>query len=168
MEEHWVRIKENPNYLISDLGNVYNLILDREVRVTPNTHGHMRIGLMNYETGDRVYRSVAKLVAQAFVDPPPSPSLCDYVIILNGDFGDLRYDNLAWRPKTFAWRYTHQLKTDQPTHYHNLKVMDVDRGIRYRSIVDAGVEEGLLFDDIWRSTHSGNQVFPSGSVFTIE
>ena len=117
------------------------------------------------ETRRRFTRSVAMLVAQAFVEPPNF--LSDTLVVLDGDLTHVAASNLVWRPRGFAWKYAHQLKVDQPLYYRNLPVFNVVKNVEYESIVAAGMYEGLLFDDIWRSTYSGIKTFPNSSIFEI-
>lgn len=164
MREEWREIPEFPYYQISNLGNVYNQRFEHMMRTSLSTHGHPKVTL-TFRYGWRVTRSVALLVAQAFVEPPDDIS--DQLIRLDGDITNMRADNLAWRPQSFAWNYMHQLKHEAPLHFRNLKVRNLMTGVRYESIVEAGMTEGLLFVDIWRSTYSGSPCYPHGSVFLV-
>lgn len=163
-EERWRTIPEFPKYEISDRGNIYNTSNRHVMRTSRNNFGHTKITLTDYD-GSRHTRSVALLVANAFVAPPNY--LSDYLIVLDGDFGNVDARNLAWRPRGFAWDYTHQLKSPQPNHYCNLPVRNVITGFEYDSIIHAGAAEGLLFRDIWRSTYTRNEIYPHGSIFEI-
>jgi hypothetical protein len=163
-EERWRTIHEFPRYEISNKGNVYNTWNRRLMRTSSTTFGHVKITLTDYD-GCRYTRSVALLVAQMFVAPPNY--LSDYLMVLDGDLSHVESDNLAWRPRWFAWKYTRQLKTQQPTHYQNLAVLNLDTGMEYDSIIDAGMTEGLLFENIWESTYTGSETYPHGSRFDI-
>lgn len=154
-----------PNYEISDLGRVYNTKTEREMSVTYTNHGHAKISLIDWE-GVRHTRSVALLVAQAFVEPPDL--LCDSLIVLDGNFTNVKALNLAWRPIGYAWEYTHQLKKHLPLHYENLPLLNVVTGERYDSIREAGMAEGLLFHMIWRSTKIHCPVYPTESIFEVD
>lgn len=163
-DERWRRISEFPNYEISNYGRVYNLRKNGMMRTSRTNHGHSKITLTK-EDGSRHTRSVALLVAEAFVPQPNE--LCDYLVVLDGDFNNVHSLNLAWRPRWFAWKYTRQLKTFQPIYYNNLAVRNIIDGSEYDSIVQAGITEGLLFEDIWRSTYTKDALFPTGSVFEV-
>lgn len=164
VEARWRTIPEFPRYEVSDRGEIYNTRTRQMMRTSLNTHGHVKINLAD-EVGERHTRSVALLVAQAFV---PSPNhLCDYLILLDGNLERVEASNLAWRPRWFAWKYTQQLKIQQPLHYRNLPVRDMAHNFTYNSIVEAGIEEGLLFHDVWRSTYTEMEVFPTGAVFEV-
>lgn len=164
IEEQWATIKEFPRYEISDQGRVFNTLGRHEMSVSYTNHGHAKITLCD-DYGQRFTRSVGMLVADAFVEAPSL--LCDQLIVLDGDLTNIRASNLAWRPRGFAWQYAHQLKKQHPIYYHNLRVRNVVTYEDYKNIIEAGMTEGLLFDDIWRSTYTGARIFPHGSVFVV-
>lgn len=163
-EEEWVEIEGFPRYMISSEGRIYNRITNRYMSSSINNYGHPKISLLA-ENG-RHTRSVAFLVAKAFLKK--MNPLCDRIIYLNGDLTDVRAANLAWRPRWFGWKYSRQLKTHQPAYYRNLPVVNLETGSEYPNIVEAGMAEGLLYDQIWRSTYSGEPVFPTGSTWEVE
>lgn len=164
-EEQWATIPEFTSYDISNFGRIYNHMNRRFMKTSDTGFGHVKITLKSDWSSDRYTRSVAQLVAEAFVMPPNI--LCDQVMALDGNHHNVEAENLVWRPRWFVWKYSRQLKEMQPIYYQNLAVMNTVTGITYNSIVDAGMTEGLLFADIWRSTYKGNPVFPHGSVFEV-
>lgn len=164
MSEEWRTILEFPGYQISDMGNVYNLRTRRLMRTNYTQHGHMKINLVDY-FGEQFTRSVALLVANAFVEQPND--FCTYLMVLDGNLSNVEASNLAWRPRWFAWRYTRQLKIPQPVHFHNLPVHNFLNGEDYESIIEAGMTNGELFQDIWDSTYKGNEIYPYGSVYEV-
>jgi hypothetical protein len=137
------------------------------MRTYPNTHGHMRITLTDGDTGERYDRGVAKLVAEAFVEPPNA--LCNRVMILDGEKANLVAENLVWRPRWFVQKYVRQfvLLNRQPRHVKNLRIKNCATGKRYRNVVECAMGEGLLFEDIWRSTYSASKIFPHGDTFEV-
>lgn len=165
LEEVWLPIPEFPNYEISNQGSIYNLRRRKLMSISKTVQGHAKITLTNEWTGQRFTRSVAKLVAEGFVERPRY--LCDQVLVKDGNFSNLRSENLAWRPEYFVYRYTKQLKNPQPIHYKNLEVLNTVTGECYNSIVEAGMKEGLLFEDIWKSTYTGDGIYPYGYIFQI-
>lgn len=164
-EEVWQTIPDFSNYNISNLGRVYNIRRNSIMRTSLTNHGHVKITLKSDWTGQRFTRSVAVMVAEAFVESPNW--MCDQIIVLDGNFSNVAATNLAWRPRWYVWKYTRQLKIKQPLHYRNLSVRNITNDFYYNSIIEAGIKEGLLFDDIWRSTYTGLKLFPNGSVFEI-
>ena len=165
MSKEWKAIEGFPRYQISSDGEIYNTATNRLMRPSVNNYGHPKISLMT-ESGGRHDRSVAMLVAKAFLDKP-NPA-CDRIIYLNGDLSDYRSENLAWRPRWFGWKYSRQLKVPQPAWYRNLPVVNLATNVRYENIVEAGTKEGLLFEQIWHSTYSKGPVFPTGSHWIVE
>lgn len=163
-EVEWRTINEFPDYEVSNKGDIYNSKQRMMMRISYTNFGNAKITLAD-QNGNRRTRSVTQLVGDAFVRP--MNGLCDSLIVLDGDFSNMAAENLAWRPRWFAWKYTHQLKTPQPNHYRNLPVLDTKHDVEYDSIIVAGMTEGLLFDDIWRSTHTGAAIYPTGSVFEV-
>lgn len=165
IEEVWKEIPEFTNYNVSNLGRIYNKAHDMLMRTSLTNHGHVKITLMSDWDKKRYTRSVARLVAEAFCKPPNV--LCDQLVILDGNFANVESRNIVWRPRSFAWKYTRQLKTVQPIYYRNLPVVNLTDNIEYRSIIEAGMHEGLLFRDLWESTYTGRRVYPTGVVFAV-
>lgn len=164
MQEQFLRIPDFSNYAISNYGDIIHIKDQRLMAVSHTNHGHAKISLVS-DSGSRHTRSVSLLVAQAFVKAP-NP-LCDQVVLLDGDLRNVRADNLVWRPRWFAWKYSQQLKGFPPPHYFNLPVANLDTGVIYTNIVTASTAEGLLYDDVWRSTYSGSEVYPNKNRFEI-
>ncbi len=165
-EEEWLTIPEFPNYQVSNYGRVWDCIKDREVKKSRTQWGHVKVNLTDAFANRQTSRSVALLVASAFVEP--LDWRCDHVMILDGDFDHVAAENLTWRPYWFMWKYTRQLKTPLPSHYRHLPVVDVVSGKKYESIYEAGITEGLLFHDIWMSCHNGYSYFPNKAIFEID
>lgn len=157
IQETWKKIEEFPKYQISSLARIYNTTHDHMMQTSYTNHGHVKITLAAPD-GSRHTRSVGVLVGQSFVTAPNF--MCDYLMILDGDLSNVVAHNLAWRPRWFAWKYTRQLKIEQPRHFHNLSVANLDTDVVYSSIIEAGIAEGLLFSDIWESTYTEKRVFP--------
>jgi hypothetical protein len=163
--EVWRRIPGFSRYEISCFGQVYRRDKDIMMSISYTMTGHAKISLLSDYDGLRYTKGVAQMVAEAFVEPPTG--FCTHVVMLDGNLENIVADNLIWRPAWFAWRYTHQLKVLQPNHFKNLMVREVDSGKVYNSIIEAGMTEGLLFDDIWRSTYSGARIYPHGVKFEV-
>jgi hypothetical protein len=159
----WKQIPDFPSYAVNNYGQVLKIDTDRLMRISYTLQGAAKVSLMGLE-GRRTL-SVALLVAGAFVEPP-NP-LSDSVVVLNGNQADLRAVNLAWRSRSFVWRYTRQMRDPLPIHYINLAVRDVTTGVVYRNIIEAGQALGLLYQDIWRSTYTGYTTYPGDSVFEV-
>lgn len=154
--EIWKQIPEFPDYEVSNYGRIAKIGSDRPMRMSFTGHGHGKISLLC--DGDRRTRSVALLVAQAFVEPPNE--LCDTVMVLNRHFEECAAYNLVWRPAWFVQNYSRQFKNQVPIHFQNLPITNVTRGINYPNIIETAMAEGLLFKDIWVSTYSESVVWP--------
>ncbi len=135
------------------------------MRTSRTGFGNVKLTFKSDYADERLTRSVALLVAEAFVEP--MNEMCDHVIILDGDFTNLKADNLEWRPRWYAWKYARQFRLPQPIYYKNLEVHNTVTDSYYDSVIDAGITEGLLFADIWRSTYTGQKLFPHGFSFEI-
>lgn len=168
-DELWEPIESFPRYQVSSRGEIINLDSGRPVRTSTTNHGDVKVKL--WRDGESFTRSVKVLVAKAFVEKPDVDirlsGPCSSVIVLDGDPQNLNAWNLAWRPKHFAWKYTHQLRVSQPNRYHSLAVENLKTGKAYPNVVEAGMTEGLLFDDIWRSTYMETECFPNRSTWIV-
>lgn len=163
--EVWTEIEGHPGYIVSNYGRISRPgRTDHPMSVSRTMAGHNKIGLLDCD-GARRTRSAAVIVATAFVQPEYDN--CDHVIIKNMDYDDLRAENLAWRPDGFAWEYANQFKRQPPLHYVNLKVADIVHEVEYPNIVEAAAHQGLLFKDVWRSTFTGDETFPTRSIFVV-
>jgi len=154
MEELWSRIPEFPDFSVSNFGRIWNNRRNREQMTSVNNWGHVKTSF----GPERITRSVGLLVAEAFCEPPDE--LSNAIIFLDGNFLNVRSDNIMWRPTSFAWCYTRQLKKLQPLHYRNIPVLNLDLRVEYECIIEAGMTEGVLFDDIWDSTWRGRRPYP--------
>jgi len=161
-KERWRTIKGFKDYRISNRGRLYNQTQDFVMTPSRTRMGTFKINLVD-DNGVQVTRSVGKLVAEAFVEP--SDAISDAVVYLDGDLSNLDSRNLVWRPRWFMHKYQLQLKERHPEGYYNLEIINVQTGTIYPNIVSAGVAEGLLFSDLWRSTYTGAEIYPNGHEF---
>ena len=164
VKEIWKDIPEFSNYQISNLGRIYNYKRDCFMQTSDNGRGNLKITLL-HDDRYRYTRSVAQIVGEAFVSPPNG--WCDQIAVLDGNFYNMAAENLVWRPRWYVWKYTHQLKENQPIKYTNTPVLNVTKNIIYNSIIEAGMIEGLLFDDIWQSTYTGYPIFFDSVTFNL-
>jgi len=163
-KEKWKYIPGFSNYQISSVGRIYNHKEDLIMSTSPNNYGNMKISLVA-DDGVRRTRSIAHMVAKAFVVPPTG--FCTQVVLLDGNLNNVTADNIVWRPEWFAWKYARQMRRQQPNHYYNLRVTNLLTQVEYESIFEAGKIEGLLFSDIWRSTYTGAEIFPYNQIFVV-
>lgn len=160
----WAEIPGFSMYHVSDYGQIYNVRYHRMTKISQTNQGNSKISLIA-DTGIRHTVSVARLVAEAFVEPPNH--MCETPIHLDGDLMNVAAYNLVWRTPRQAWLYARQMRTEQPAHFGRLKIRNISRGLIYNSIIEAGMEEGLLFRDIWESTYNGKRVPPHGFTYEI-
>lgn len=163
-------------YQVSDYGQIYNQVYHRSVQTSRRARdGHAKVSLIA-DSGIRHTVSVAYLVADAFVERPYDDEvepmlnryqICDHVVYLDGDIMNVAAYNLAWRPYRFAWVYARQMRTPPPPHYTRLRIRNNETGAEYNSIYDAGMTEGVLFEDVWKSLHESVRVFPLGHTYSI-
>ena len=165
--EIWSEIEGFSRYAISNYGHIWNLIFGRPMSPTRTHRGHLKISLIG-DDGVRHVVTVARLVAEAFVQPPNY--LCTDVVLLDGDLMNVSSYNVVWRPPRTAFLYARQLKTAQPSYVHNLAVLNMTTGEKYKNIFEAGTKEGVLFRDIFASCNDPSQqtrVPPFGHKYVI-
>lgn len=155
----WRRIHSFPIYSVSDTGSVRNERTGRELARLVNQAGVVSVGL----TKDKIQykRAVALLVAKAFLTVVLQDSF-DTPINLNGNRFDNRVDNLAWRPRWYAFKYNQQFDEEPIDGY---PVEDADTGEQFESTWDAALKLGLLQSDIAISVRTGKRVWPTNQLF---
>lgn len=151
------------DYSISPEGEVINNKTDRIMTLSPTENGDLTVGLI--KDGIQYRRSVKVLVARAFVEG--ETEIFDTPIQLDGNKNNLRADNIVWRPRWFAWRYTRQFEEPHPYWYNSGPVVDIMNRLRYRSVFSASTINGVLCEDVYRSTINEQRVFPTGQIFVF-
>jgi hypothetical protein len=160
MEEIRAPIIGFPTYEVSNLGKVYNIRTGREMVLSPTEEGTLTVGLM-YD-GTQYRRSVKVLVARAFVKG--ENDIFDTPIQLDNDKRNCRAENILWRPRGFAWEYTHQFDSSD-LWYYTEPVLDIVSGEVYDNILEAATINGLLCKDVRQSIFTTRRVFPTGQQF---
>lgn len=165
-------IDEFPRYDITNLGRVFNRNTGREMAHSQVQYGIITVGLIQDVLDDdegyvvqhsvQKTRSIKSLVAKAFV--PGESRTFNTPIQLDGDRNNLRADNIAWRPRWFAIRYTRQMYS-QEDWYFTGPIIDITHNVVYETIFEAAVANGLLCKDILSSLRIKKPVFPNGSQF---
>jgi hypothetical protein len=116
------------------------------------------------QDGDQKHRSVALLVASAFIPRPSEPF--DTPINLNGLRIDNNVDNLVWRPRWFAIKYNRQFKYP----YENpivAPVENVETGEVFENSWDCSKQHGLLEEDLVLSILNRTFVWPTYQQFGL-
>ena len=139
---HWASIPSFPGYSVSDKGWVKN-DSERVLSNRINPSGVTYVGLTR--DGKQFNRSLAKLVAEAFL-PQPMLETFDTPINLDGDRTRCDVTNLMWRPRWFAMKYQYQFTKIWSEGYG---VIDVESGLKYQSAMHAATTHGLLALDVY-------------------
>lgn len=161
--EVWRQIYEFPRYSISNEGRVQNNITRRIMRLSVNQFGIVYVGLMDGPT--QYKRSVAVLVADAFLPDFDRPDSFDTPIHLDGDKTNCSYDNLKWRPFWFALKYHRQFRSGR---IHIRTTIEEEKtGERFRNSMSAAVAYGLLELEVAISTETGEAVWPTYQKFHV-
>lgn len=162
IEEVWVNIPDFDRYSVSNMGRVMNVRTEKLVKPQLTPQGITYVPL--YTPNGNVARSIKVLVAKAFVDG--ETKIFDTPINKDGNKSNNQADNLVWRPRWFAIKYSRQFlsifdkELDGPV-YEN----ETDE--RFETIREVAITFGLLFRDVYRSSYSKTPVFPTGQVFRI-
>lgn len=160
--EDWTPLSEFPGYSVSNHGRVRNDRTDRMLSIVANQFGIAYVGMVS-GYGLKVKRSIAPLVAQAFL-PPHRLKAFDTPINLDGDRLNNDVTNLMWRPLWFARRYHRQfyendsLRIDSP-------VQELHSGDTFPTSLEAAVRYGLMMTDIFRGVIAGAPVWPTYQFF---
>lgn len=158
--EQFRHIPGFPTYRISSFGRVLNH-LGIPMALVPNPEGIITVGL--YADHKQHRRSVKVLVARAFV--PGETLMFNTPIQLDGDYENCRADNIVWRPRWFAWRYTRQFRVEYDWYYAG-PIIDRTNNVVYENILAAAVETGSLCEHIHRAVMGGYRVFPNGEEYS--
>lgn len=163
MEIMWAPIQDFPNYSVSNYGDVVNETTGRVLRQSTTLQGALKVKLF-YEGGE-ITKSVKVLVAEAFIESPNE--LFNTPIHLDGNQRNCRADNIVWRPRWFAWKYTRQFVI-LPVYINRGPVLELDTQVQYFTVYDAATLNGLLFNGVWESICLvKEEVFPTWQRFWI-
>lgn len=163
----WARIEEFPDYSVSNTGKIRNDRTDRIMALQRNQRGALYVGLVRDCMQSK--RSVALLVAEAFMEPP-EPTTFNTVIHLDGNFENCHVDNLMWRPRWFAVKYHRQFKPFDPSGPHpaiSSRIQDRKTGVIYRNSMDAAMSCGLLDKEIFSAWLKHTYVWPTYQYFIV-
>ena len=165
MSERWVDVPEFPDYEVSDHGNVFSKRSNQPLALSWNGRGSVKVNFS--QEGVLHTRSVRVLVAEAFVALPTdqySLSVDLDVINIDGNQANNHYQNLAWRPHWFAWKYTRQFHQGGKPEY-NVYLLNTQTGALYNSVMDAGIDDGVLWEYVYQSAIEGRPVYPTGAIY---
>ncbi len=91
----WKIIKESPNYLVSDQGQVMNIKKRRLMTPTDNGRGYLVVGIN--KNGKHTKKSIPRLMAEAFL---PNPEQLPEVDHRDCDTKNNKLPNLRWANKS--------------------------------------------------------------------
>lgn len=156
-----------PLYSVSDLGDVVN----NDTWVTKahfrNQHGYSFVSL--YQGSRRVSRQVSVLVAETFIRGM-YPLEWDTIIHLDGDLGNLKASNLAYRPRSYAIRYNRAVRLVDRSAWH-LEHITIDWDgveLHFDNVVDSATHFGILMEDVLKALDTGESpVFAPNVAFQI-
>jgi len=152
-----------PNYEVTNHGRVFNTHTGRCLALSPtlpDRQGDLSVGLIR--DGIQHRHSVKVLVAKTFVDG--RSETFNTPILLDGNRFNLHYENIVWRPRWFAWKYTRQFKTMESWFFEG-PIVDINTGHKYQDIFEASTTNGLLCEDVRRSLYTGRQALPTRQIF---
>jgi len=160
VKEIWQPVEEAPGYYVSNHGNVRKA-LDYNMATGRLPDGTRTVS-MTVDKKQQVF-VLRRVVAAAFCDIPDEHS--DTVVHLDGDQNNCHADNLVWRPRWFAWRYTRQFRLATLDRWE-IPVVNVVTGDMSPSVVAAGMIDGTLWADVYRSVIEGVQIYPYGHIYS--
>ena len=160
--ERWKEIPEFPGYSVSSHGRVVNDDTGRPLIVSENQAGVTMVGPTRSLKQHR--RSLALLVAQAFLETDNVPEAFDTPIHLDGDRWNNHVDNLMWRPRAFAIKYNNQF--DRPP-LIKVPIFEEETREEFPTSREAVIKYGLLEKDLCLSIMNRTYVWPTYQIFHI-
>lgn len=157
--EVWADLQSYPGYSVSNIGRIRNDKRDKVLSIVRTESGHGFVGLTY--NGSQVKRAVSKLVAEAFV-PNSRPRQFTTPIHLDGDVRNCYADNLLWRPRWFAQKFTTQFRLDLP---HTHAVRELETRQVFDDLWPPVMTYGLLYMEIISAIHNRTWVFPTQQFF---
>lgn len=154
----WKQIEDFPKYSVSPEGQIKNRVRNLPIHIRQNLQGIAMASLMRDEV--RLTRSVALIVAQAYLRPPLNEAY-NSVIHLNGDRGDCSANNLMWRPRWYAIKY-HKMFDVAPI---NVSVAIEQTGEIFGTLREACMKYGLIEQETYLRMLNGEGCFHYGYRF---
>jgi len=161
MDEEWLQLRDFPTYSVSSHGRVRNDETDRILARTLNQRGLMQVGLM--KGGIYYKRGLALMVSNAHLPKPKQKSL-DTPINLDGDRTNCYVENLAWRPRWFAYAYHAQFKRTQ-TNGIKVPVINTNTSERFDTALQACQQYGLLESELILAMSNRTYVMPTYHIY---
>lgn len=158
----WVPILDFPAYSVNRFGDVKFEYFARLAVPQINQTSCVYVALMR--DGKQNQRSLARIVARAFLEKPVFPF--NTPIHLDGNRWNCAADNLMWRPRWFAVQYHRQFKYryDKPI---NRPVMARDQDEIFPNSFEAAIRYGLLERDVVLSVYNNTYAWPNYMIFEV-
>lgn len=161
-DEHgWIPLEEFPGYIINPSGEVSNEKNGRTLIRSPIRSGIQTVGFTR--DGVQYRRSVAKLIAEIFSEPPMREDF-DTVMHLDGDKNNCAASNLTWRPRWFAIRH-HQNREAGWYEGERHPFICLETNEVFTSLTEPSIKYGLLEHKILEGLYNQTPVFPLGFNF---
>lgn len=154
--EEWKVLENYDHYSISNEGRVRSDLTNAVLAVACTPGGRAFVKMR--QEGHQVARGLALLVCEMFVRLPKFRIETPTPIHLDGDPMNCRADNLVWRSRWFAMKYTAQFDEDLG---EAGPIRDIKSRVVYRSVWDVVHEHGLLFVDVVKATTNKTYVSPT-------
>lgn len=155
----WKTCRGFSKYVISPDGLIKNRERGTLVSTRQNRQGVVMVNLMGDDRTKNT-RSVALLVAQAYLAPPKNDSY-NSIIYLDGDRKNCSANNLMWRPRWYAVRY-HKMFDEAP---YDISVIIEDTGEVFGTLRDACIKYGLDEKYTYVDIINGDKCFHYGYRF---
>lgn len=152
-----MQIEDFPPYEVSEQGRVRNGDTGRELGTYDNGHGIRQVVIRRNTRN--VARAVHRLVADAFLDPAPDDCV---PMFRDGDRTNICPENLVWKPRWFAVKWTRQGNQTHPRDLRRVRM--VRTGVIYENSLECaraigGLEELVLLtaQSRWETTYMGSR-----------
>lgn len=156
MQELWTPVRGFEWYEVSREGLVRRIPSLRVLTPYPLPDGSL--GLKLQRGGKQHQLLVRRIVAEAYCTKPTENS--DTVIHKDYDKTNCTVTNLAWRPRWFAWRYYRQSQEPIKQDWQIRPIRNRITNVLFANVVDAGLYDGTIWFDIYRSAQLRTWAFP--------
>lgn len=155
--EVWAEVYDFEAYQVSNTGLIRRTHPELKY-INPHVLPDGSVGVKLYGHGRSNQFLLRRLVAEAFCDRVNRRD--DSVIHIDGDKMNCHSDNLAWRPRWFVWKYTNQFRTINDVKWYR-PVFNITTGRRFESVIEAGLHDATLWEEIVKSSMTGAYAYPA-------
>ncbi|WKW86872.1 HNH endonuclease [Gordonia phage Conley] len=151
--DFWHEVEGFPNYVINPDGELKSVASGQLKNSRINNYGDRIVDL--YRDGRQHTRKVALLVAQAYLEPPPTEAY-NSVIQHDGDRGNCAVGNLSWRPRWFVVLYNQMFKERAK----DVSVIHHPSEEIFGTLREACIKFGLVEKNAYVNILNGDPIFP--------